>query len=312
LVLTFEREVSDLEAAGVLGAADAARLRAIERREIFSIYPELRILSWAGVMLIVAGVGVLVSKNLDRIGPAALASAIALAVAACYAYAVRRRASAAQSVVGDYVLLLGALLLSADLGYVESQFHLLDHGWPRHFLVLAVVHGVAAYFFASRALLSLSISALAAWLGIEQRVETIFDSSTDTSIRAFLAAGIVLLWRLADRHARPSRMFERVFDHFAANLALLGALVLTVDSPTRLPGSLLTLVIAGAVIAYGVWTETEALVLYPYVYAVVAVDIVVVDQLHRETSILLYLSMSTIAAIVGLFLLHARYRRRQA
>jgi hypothetical protein len=143
-------------------------------------------------------------------------------------------------------------------------------------------------------------------------VQTIFDSSFDTSIRAFLSAAIVLLWRFADRHARPSRTFERVFDHFVANLALLGALVLTVDPPTRLAGSLLTLVIAGAVIAYGIGTETEALVLYPYIYAVVAVDIFVVDQLQGDTSILLYLSVSTIAAIVGLFVLHARYRKHQA
>ena len=311
-MLTFEREVSELEAAGVLGPTEAARLRAVERREIFSVYPELRALSWAGVMLVVAGVGVLVSKNLDRIGPAALASAIALVAAACYAYALRRRASATRSVLDDYVLLLGALLLSADLGYVESQFQLLDHGWPRHFLILAVTHGVTAYFFDSRTLLSLSISALAAWLGIEQRVHTLFDSSTDTSIRAFLAAGIVLLWRLADRRGRSTRTFEPVFDHFAANLALLGALVLTVDASSRVPGGLLTLVIAGVAITDGIRTGAQALILYPYVYAVVAVDILVVDRLHGDTSILLYLSVSTIAAIVGLFVLHTRYRRRQS
>ena len=311
-MLTFEREISDLEAAGVLGARAAARLRALERREVFSIYPELRTLSWAGVMLIVAGVGLLVSKNLDRIGPVALASALALASAVCYAHAVRRRVSAARSVVDDYVLLLGALLLSADVGYLESQFHLLDHGWPRHFLVLAMVHGVAAYVFASRTLLSLSISALAAWLGIEQRAQTLFDSSSDTSLRAFVAAGIVLFWRLADRSTRRSRTFERVFDHFAANLALLGALMLTAASTTRLPGGLLTVIIAGAVIAYGIGRGVETLILYPYIYAVVAIDIVVVDHLRGETSVLLYLSVSTVAAIVGLFVLHARYRKRQA
>jgi len=309
-VLTFEREISDLEAAGALDGTAAAHLRALERREIFSVYPELRFLSWAGVMLIVAGVGVLVSKNLDRIGPSVLASTIALAAAACYAYAARRRNSATPSLVDDYVLLLGALLLSADLGYVESQFHLLDRGWPRHFLVLAVVHGLTAYVFGSRALLSLSISALAAWLGIEQRVRTMFDSSTDTSIRAFFGAGLVLLWRVADRRARPARTFEPVFDHFAANLALLGSIVLTFDSATRVVGTLLTLVVAAVVIVHGVRKTTAIFVLYAYVYAVVAVDVLVVDWLHGETSILLYLIASTISAIVGLFVLHARLRRR--
>ena len=311
-MLTLEREISDLAAAGLLDAAAAARLRALERREMFSVYPELRVLAWAGVMLIVAGIGVLVSKNLDRIGPSVLAGAIALAAAACYAYAWRRRASAIPSLVDDYVVLLGALLLSADLGYVESQFHLLDQGWPRHFLLLSVVHGVGAYVFASRALLSLSICALAAWLGIEQRVRTLFDSSTDTSVRAFFCAGIVLLWRFADRHARPSRTFEPVFAHFAANLALLGAIVLAFHPGNRVVGTLLTLVVATAVIAYGVSKAAEAFVIYAYVYAVVAVDLLVVDRLHGDTSILSYLIVSTVAAIVGLFLLHARFRGRPA
>src|SRR5262245_62076924 len=78
-------------------------------------------------------------------------------------------------------------LCSSVPGYVEWQFHLLDHGWPRQFLVLAVVHGVAAYVLGSRTLLALSIFALAAWLEIEPRVRTMFEWSTDISIRAFLA-----------------------------------------------------------------------------------------------------------------------------
>ena len=73
-MLTFERDIAALEADGRLDAATATRLRARERREIFSVYPELRALSWVGVMLVVAGVGVLVGKNLDRIGPVTLAT----------------------------------------------------------------------------------------------------------------------------------------------------------------------------------------------------------------------------------------------
>jgi hypothetical protein len=313
-MLTFEREITALEAAGQLDAAAAARLRAIERREIFSVYPEVRALSWGGVMLIVGGVGVLVGKNLDRIGPLALACAIALAATACYGYAAWRRRSATRSLVDDYVLLLGALLLSADLGYVESQLHLLDQGWPRHLLILAVVHGIGAYVFASRALLALSISALAAWFGIEQRTDAVVDSlfmhQTVTAIRAYACAAVVVAWRLIDGRVNPSRELEPVFDHFAANLALLGALVLTFDNTTRSAGTLLTLVVAAAVVAYGMRRGSEAFILYAYVYAVIAVDVFAVDQIRSITPALLYLVVSTVAAIVGLFVLHARYKRR--
>ena len=194
-MLTFEREIAALEADGRLDAATSARLRVLERREIFSVYPELRALSWAGVMLIVAGVGVLVGKNLDRIGPLALASAIGLVAAACYAYALWRQKSAKTSLVDDYVLLLGALLLSADLGYIAAQLARLDEGWPRYFALLAVVHGVGAYVFRSRTLLALSISALASWVGIEQRltraIDTLLFHHAETALRLFACAAIV-------------------------------------------------------------------------------------------------------------------------
>src|SRR5258706_16154334 len=95
------------------GAPAAARLIAIERREAVSIYPELRLLTWAGVMLISWGVGLYISKHLDDIGPLAIAAVIGLAAAACYAWAYWKRSRKA-ALVDDYVLLLAALLASAD------------------------------------------------------------------------------------------------------------------------------------------------------------------------------------------------------
>jgi predicted membrane protein DUF2157 len=313
-MITFERELSALEADGRLDAAMAARLRAIERREIFSVYPELRALSWAGVMLIVGGVGVLVGKNLDRVGPVTLAMAMALASAACYAYALWRRKSARASLVDDYVLLLGALLLSADLGYIEAQFALLEQGWPRYLVLLAVAHGAGAYLFGSRALLALSISALASWIGIEQRLTRTIDQllfhHAETAARMYACAAIVLVWRLVDQRVRAARDFEPVFDHFVANFALSGSLILAFDAPYRLAGTILTLAVAGAVVSYGIRRGSEAFVLYAYAYAVVAVDVLVVVRLRSPTAGLLFLVVSTIAAIIGLFVLHGVYRRR--
>jgi hypothetical protein len=313
-MVTFEREISALEADGRLDAATAARLRAIERREIFSVYPELRALSWAGVMLVVAGVGVLVGKNLDRIGPVTLAVAIAFASAACYAYAAWRLKSQRTSLVDDYVLLLGALLLSADLGYIEAQFELLEQGWPRYLLLLAFVHGAGAYVFGSRTLLALSISALASWIGIEQRftraVDTLSFHHAETAGRMYACAAIVLAWRLVDQRVRGAREFERVFDHFVANFALFGSLVLVFDAPYRMAGTVLTLAVAGAVVSYGMRQGSEAFVLYAYAYAVVAVDVFVVTLLRSPTLGLLFLVVSTIAAIIGLFVLRGVYRRR--
>src|ERR1043166_9591699 len=78
-VISLEPELTQLPDTGVLIAR--------ERREAVNIYPELRVLTWAGVMLISWGVGLFVAKHLDDIGPLAIATVIGLAAAACYGWA---------------------------------------------------------------------------------------------------------------------------------------------------------------------------------------------------------------------------------
>src|SRR5258707_14262689 len=56
-LLSLEPELNTLRAEGAVDDATAARLIAVERRDVVSIYPELRLLTWAGGMLISWGVG---------------------------------------------------------------------------------------------------------------------------------------------------------------------------------------------------------------------------------------------------------------
>ena len=305
-MLNFEREIAALNPPG------AAALIARERREIFSVHPELRAMAWAGAILIAAGVAVLLSEHYDRIGPAMLATLVGLAAAGAYGYAAWRRRRGGAALVDEYILLLAALLLSGNLAFMEGQFHLLDHGWPRHLLVLAVVHGLTAYYFDSRTLLSLSIVALAGWMGIEQNVGTLFDSPTETAVRAFICSGAVLLWRLADLRWRPSRTFERIFDHCIANLAFAGGLILLFDGGTRFLGAVVTIAIAAVTARYGFRVRSESFVLYAYAYAFLAAVVLVVDLLNDETLATLFIILASVTAISGLFVVHAAFRRRTA
>src|SRR5436305_11629655 len=151
--------------------ADAAALAA-ERRDLFSLFGELRAASYIAVALVTTGVGIWLKNNADRLGPVAILTALLVASAACYAFALMgaRRAplpDAAdatrppRTIVADYVLLLGALLLSAAVGYTESQFHLLGPNWSRHLAFLALLHIATAYLTDSRLLLSAGLAALA-------------------------------------------------------------------------------------------------------------------------------------------------------
>jgi hypothetical protein len=300
-VISLEPELTQLPDTGVLIAR--------ERREAVSIYPELRLLTWAGVMLISWGVGLYITKHLDDIGPLAIAAGIGLAAMACYAWAYWKRSRNA-ALVDDYVLLLAALLASADVGYIEHHYHLLGNSWPRHFLFLALLHAATAYYFRSRLVLSLSVASLAAWLGIERRsVDAVFDSDIETSLRAFLCAAIVVIWRVIDRKLRPATTFSSLFDHAATNLAFWGSLILAFKDDTRLLGCAIAIVLAVASMLHGRRTREGTFVIYAWVYGTIAVDIAVCNAIRDEIFITFYLLVSTIAAIVGLFLSHARLRR---
>jgi hypothetical protein len=302
-MLSYEPELEQLRP--LLGDTTTNTLIARERREVFSLHPELRILSWGGAMLLATAAGLVLKNNLDRIGPLALALMMGIAAAGCYAFVWWRRARA--SVVHDYVLLLGALLISADVAFIESQFDLLGNAWHRHFLILAIVHGVAAYLFRSRLVLSLSIVAVAAWLGVR---EMPFGDATEYAVRAFACAALLLMWRAAHVRLDRRRDFAPTLEHFAANIAFAGAIALMFDDPTRIAGCLLTLFIAGMVIAWGVRTKREIFVLYAFLYGVLAVDVFVGEVIspHALGFLLLFVILSVIGAIVGLFAIHTRVR----
>jgi translation elongation factor EF-1beta len=314
-VLSFEREIESLR--DLLGAKFTDALIARERRTIFSIYPEVRIAAWAGALLLASAAGLVLKNNLDRIGPLGLAMLIAVAAAACYAWVARRGSET--NIVDDYVLLLGALLVSGDVAFIETQWKVLGANWERHFLLLAVLHGIAAYLYRSRLVLSLSVAALAAWMGIERAglgLAPIGQDPIAFGLRAFACSTVLLLWRLVDGRLAEGRQpeFGPVLEHFAANLALAGGLALTTTDSSRWVGGLLTLAIATAVALRGFHTRSESFVLYAFVYAVIAVDIVILEAIGfgvEELAFLVVLA-SMVVAIATLFAIHARFRRMRS
>jgi hypothetical protein len=307
-MLSLEPELATLRDSGVINEDTAAPLIAAERREVVSIYPELRMLTWVGVMLISWGVGLYIAKHLDDIGPLAIAAGIGIAAIACYAWSFWKRGRQV-SLMDDYVLLLGALLASADIGYIEYHYHLLGASWPRHFLFLALLHAATAYYFQSRLVLSLSVASLAAWLGIERRTaDAIFEAPVATAWRAFVCAAIIVAWRLVDRVVRPVTTFSSFFDHSATNLAFWGALTLAAHTETRFLGCAIAVVLAVVSMIYAQRTRETAFAIYAWVYGVIAVDIAVCTAIHDDGLIFLYLLLSTVTAIAGLFITHVKMR----
>ena len=203
-MLSLESEYRELHAAGAIDDAVASRGIAAETGTAFSVAEELRAVIYGAVAAIMAGIGIILKTNLQRIGPMSLLIGVAVAAAGCYAPAIRAQLRhATRSTAADYLLLLGALLVSADLGYAESQFHWLGPHWSLHLLILFAVHAATAYAVDSRLVLSLSLTSLAAWFGIEGNVFKIVQEGnalTQSGVRTLVCAGVIYAWRCWPPH----------------------------------------------------------------------------------------------------------------
>lgn len=157
---------------GLLAPSTAAPLLRSAQGELLSIRGELRALLYFGVLAVVGGVSLLVKENLDRIGPVTIAVAIGLAAVACLAWALSRarpfswQRAESSDWAFDFLLLLGILLLAADLAYIEAKFTPLGDAWSYHLLFMSLVAGAFAVRCDSRTSWSLALSTFAAWRGV--------------------------------------------------------------------------------------------------------------------------------------------------
>ena len=309
---TFEPELRSLRAEGLIDDATADRAIARDRGEVFSVHLELRAALYAGVLLVMAGVGILLARNLDRIGPAAVVLMIALAAVACGVPAIRTKiAGRSLTVAGDYLLLLAALLASAGLAYAERQFTILGPWWSWHLLLLAVVHAAIAYRFVSPLVLAASLASLVGWFGVGGSLGDVllFSYSTPAlGARALACAATIAAWRYADRRARPHTAFSNVFDHFAANLAFWGTLAWCLEWPWLAAGLPLLAALAYAAVRRGLDTDHEAFLVYGILYAAIGICAVTVPRLHGMTVSFAFVLIVVCIAAATLWQLRRRLR----
>jgi uncharacterized membrane protein len=309
--LSAELESLTVDGDLVQARADAMSL---ERRSVFSVHRELAVMLYVGVATVVAGVGLLVKANLDRIGPPALLSAILLASLLCYAVALRARRKGRERRLGeDYVLLLGALLFSAAIGYAEVKFHLLGAAWSRHLVLLTAWHLGTAYFFRSRMVLSVALTAFATWMGAEVRFGALFEFGN-----RWWGAGPRALFCAAAFHA-GSRLhimedpkigsgFREVFRQFAVNFGFWGALALGADSTTRWIGALTLLGLAVASGRVGLRERRESYLIYAVGYSTIGLIWLEAILLGGFALVSTLGLMTVIGAVAVLFSLRARLK----
>jgi len=310
-----QEALNDLEETGILNRDQAALLGRIYDRELFSVHWELRLLLYAGILILTTGLGLLIAKHFASIGHLALLAAIALGCAGCFAYCLRRgggfspEAVPAPDAAYDYVLFLGCLLLGTFQGYLELRYQLLAHDWNWWLLGSGLFYLLCAHYFDNRLVLSLALSTLGAWLGVKTslltggRWETALRGNTLVFGAAVVAAGAVQVRLGWKRHFLPVHL------HLGVNL-LLAALVSGVDSRTQGLFYLAGLIMVGAgCVLYAQRTRSFAFLLYAVLYGYLGFTIFVLERgrWHAE-GILLYFLVTAAALVSALVAFHRRFR----
>lgn len=228
------RLLADLEAQGLLPPAQAAAIAEDERTRPFSLHYELRALLYLGITLLVGGVGVLIYQHIDSIGHSVIVGAITLAMSASFGYAARQQPAFTwgeaprSALAADYLLLLSCLLFLVLEGYLQVQYGLFGPRYGLAAMLPALLFFGLAYRFDHRGVLSLAITALAAWVGVSVAPLALFTTGFPTRELsgpglllglALLAAGLGSEWRRRKPH------FAYPYLLLGSNAALLAAMV---------------------------------------------------------------------------------------
>jgi hypothetical protein len=306
-----------LHADGLLDDVAASRAVALERGELFSVHGEVRLVLYAGVLLVTAGVGTLVARHLERIGPQSVLLGLAVVAIGCGAPAIRaRRAGRPMSVPAEYLLLLGVLMVSADLAYAEHVFRWLGPAWSWHLLALAIVHGIVAYTFRSSLVLAASLAALCGWFGVGPSFvnEAGFGGLTAATFgaRALACAALIAIWRHCDERRARTDSFRGTFDQFAVNTAFVGAVAWCEPWPWLLLGLPLVAALATFAIRHALACGRESFAIYGVLYAALGLCIAVLPRLPDGTVAAAFALLVVAGAALTLWRLHARVRGEAA
>ena len=312
--------VEHLHRGRLLPDQTAARLSRIARGDLVSAHTELRVALYAGVLLLTSGVGLLLKDNLARLGPLTIASAVGLAAAACFAWVARHAPRFAwgetpvDHLAFDYLLLLGVLLGSADLAYVEARFTPLGSNWPWHLLIVALVMAPIAARCDSRVVFSLSLSTFAAWRGVSTSlVETSlwrFAHVTGALRANAIGCGVLfLLLGFLMKQGERKAHFEPVATYMGW-IAVLAALVSGIGTTTseELLFTFATVATGVGVAVYAACSRRFGLLAIGLMATYIAICALFHRAQPQDALAALWYTVTSLALLAGLFVAHHRLK----
>ena len=297
---------------GAISPEQHAHFASLARGEPLSLFLELNILLYAGVLAFVAGLGWTVTSWSEQLGDVLILTILSTLLAACFLYCFSRAPAwspaetHAPSPVFDYVLYLGSLVWCVELAYMEQRFHVLSGQWDLYLLATAGLFFFLAYRFDNRLVLSLALSSLAGWFGL---TISHWPSHQDATYRqyALLFCLMVVVGGVLLQHRGLKPHFFGTYLNIVANVLFWALLSGVFERQSYGVWFLALLIACGASLAWGLKRRQFAFVAYPAVYGYVGVSSVLIRGVSDETSILIYFVITAVAMLVVLVQIARRF-----
>jgi hypothetical protein len=299
---------------GVIDDAQYRTLAALVRKERVSVFAELSAALYLGVLSLIAGLGWTFRTYFTNLGDSFVLTTLSLVFVGSLYYCLRRAAPYSHDEVEspnlalDYVLYLGCLTLSVELGYLAFRFEAFRPYSDDGLLATVLVFAVLAYRFDNRFVLSLALASLAGWFGL--KLPAMGFTSADSLRVTALVYGTILAGAGAALHRQGiKRHFLEAYLHIAANV-VFAALVSGVDG-TAGGGVYLGAValLSAAAIVLGVRFRRFAFVAYGTVYGYAGISCAVLPGLRSATAFLAYFVVTGTLVIVSVAVLARRFGR---
>jgi hypothetical protein len=299
---------------GAISPEQQIHLAGLCRGEPFSLFLELNILLYAGVLTFVAGLGWTVTTWSQQIGDVVVLAVLSAILGACFWYCFSRAPvwSAAEtpalSPILDYVLYLGSLVWCIELAYLENRLHVLSGQGDLYLLATTVFFFFLAYRFDNRFVLSLALSSLAGWFGL---TISHWPSHQDAAYRQYALLYCVLVGvggLLLQRRGLKAHFFG-TYLNIVANVLFWALLSGVFDRQAYGLWFLALLIACGASLAWGLTRRQFAFVAYAAVYGYIGVSSMLLRSVTDDTAVLSYFVVTAIAMLVLLVQIARRFGR---
>ncbi len=198
------------------------------KKEIFSLHNELLSFLYLSILLFTSGIGVLIYKNIDSIGHIAILITIFSVMLVCFYFSFKNAKGWNKNEVVfdnplyDYSVLLGSILITIFLGYLQFQYTVFGANYSFVSLITALICFGIAYYFDNKSVLSIALTALTTFIGITLTPKTLLNNeiynNMNLTYSGVVLGIIIVLWKTFSEQKNIKNHFSFVILTFALHL----------------------------------------------------------------------------------------------